>query len=289
MQNIFKLLRVKQYIKNLFIFLPIFFGLQVFNPQSLWKVFITFVSFSLIASSVYIFNDILDKEHDQKHKVKKNRPIASGKISIKKAIFIMLFLLLFGMSLIIFIHNIGVLYLSISYFIVNIIYTLWLKKLPILDVFTIALFYVVRVLIGGLSANIEINFWIIIMTFLLALFLSFAKRRDDVLIMIKENRSVRKSVDGYNLRFMDSVLFITSSITLVSYIMYTVSQSTTELYNSNYIYITSLFVLLGIFRYLQITLVEEQSGAPTEVLYKDTLLQISILGWLLSFGIIMYF
>jgi 4-hydroxybenzoate polyprenyltransferase len=243
----------------------------------------------MIASSIYIFNDIIDKEDDKRHKVKKRRPIASGEIAVKQGVFIMVILILLGLGVSLIFGNISVTaYLSI-YLILNILYTLWLKRLPLIDVFVISLGYVIRVLVGGVVANVEINSWIIIMTFLLALFLGFAKRRDDVLLKIKENRSVRKSVDGYNLRFMDSVLFVSAAITLVSYIMYTVSPHTIALYGSKYIYITAVFVLLGIFRYLQISLALEKSGSPTEVLYKDRILQASILLWIISFGIIMYF
>jgi 4-hydroxybenzoate polyprenyltransferase len=243
----------------------------------------------MIASSIYIFNDIIDREDDKKHEVKKSRPIASGAITVRQGFLIMLILILLGLGVSLIFGNILVTAYLAIYLILNILYTLWLKKLPLIDVFIIALGYVIRILVGGVVASVEINFWIIIMTFLLALFLGFAKRRDDVLLMIKENRSVRKSVDGYNLRFMDSVLFITAAITLVSYIMYTVSPYTIDLYQSKYIYITSVFVLLGIFRYLQITLALEESGSPTEILYKDKILQVSILLWLISFGIIMYF
>jgi 4-hydroxybenzoate polyprenyltransferase len=284
-----KLLRVKQYVKNFFIFLPIFFGLEFLHCKSLLDGVIAFTSFSMIASSIYIFNDIIDKEDDKRHKVKKRRPIASGEIAVKQGVFIMVILILLGLGVSLIFGNISVTaYLSI-YLILNILYTLWLKRLPLIDVFVISLGYVIRVLVGGVVANVEINSWIIIMTFLLALFLGFAKRRDDVLLKIKENRSVRKSVDGYNLRFMDSVLFVSAAITLVSYIMYTVSPHTIALYGSKYIYITAVFVLLGIFRYLQISLALEKSGSPTEVLYKDRILQASILLWIISFGIIMYF
>jgi 4-hydroxybenzoate polyprenyltransferase len=201
----------------------------------------------------------------------------------------MITLVLFGLGISLVYGTVFTTVYFAIYLILNLLYTLWLKKIPIIDVFIVALGYVIRILIGGVVANVEINFWIIIMTFLLALFLAFAKRRDDVLIMMKENRNVRRSIDGYNLRFMDSALFITAAITIVSYIMYTVSPGTVELYNSNCIYITSIFVLLGVLRYLQIALVKEDSGSPTEVLLKDRVLQLSILGWLLSFGIIMYF
>lgn len=288
MKNLLSLLRIKQYVKNLFIFLPAFFGLRFFDIETLLKDTVAFISFSLIASSIYVLNDILDVENDKKHPTKKNRPIASGKISIKKAIIIMIVLLLAGIGIALTLQNITILYFIGAYLAINILYVFWIKHMGIIDIFAIASGYVIRVLIGGAAGDIHINPWIIIMTFLLALFLGFAKRRDDVLIMQNTGKVMRKSINGYNLQFVDSALFITSAITIVAYLMYTISAETIARYNTGDIYVTTLFVLLGILRYLQITIALEKSGSPTEMLYKDRVLQFSILGWIVSFLIILY-
>lgn len=287
-KDILKLLRIKQYVKNLFIFLPTFFDLHFFDLGTLSKVLIAFVSFCFIASSIYVLNDILDVESDRKHPTKKNRPIASGKISIKKAILIMIILLLFGLSIALFLQNLSVLLFIGIYLVINILYVFWIKHIGVIDIFAIASGYVIRVLIGGVAGDIQINQWIIIMTFLLALFLGFAKRRDDVLIMQNTGKVMRKSINGYNLQFVDSALFITSAITIVAYLMYTISPETIARYNTGNVYITTLFVLLGILRYLQITVALEKSGSPTEMLYKDRILQFSIIAWIISFLIIIY-
>ncbi|MGI5898082.1 MAG: decaprenyl-phosphate phosphoribosyltransferase [Candidatus Dojkabacteria bacterium] len=288
MKTLLQLLRVKQYAKNLFIFLPSFFAMQFFNFELQIKNIIAFSSFSLLASTIYILNDILDKDTDRKHKKKKNRPIASGKISVPSAIIISVVILVCSFLLATLLNNNYVYILMGIYLVTNILYIFILKHIGIIDVLTIASGYIIRILIGGAATNVTINKWIIIMTFLLALFLAFAKRRDDVLIMEETGKKIRKSIEGYSLQFVDSALFITSAITLVAYIMYTISAETIQRYDSDYIYITSVFVLLGILRYLQITMVTKDSGSPTEVLYKDKVLQLAILGWLLSFGIIMY-
>lgn len=288
MKDIIQLLRIKQYVKNLFIFLPAFFGLKFLDFDVLLNNFFCFISFCLISSSIYILNDIVDVKGDRKHPKKKNRPIAAGRISKKKAIVILIILLITGTAIALSLNNINILYLILVYLFINILYTFWIKHIGIIDVFTIAIGFVIRIIIGGASGNIEINSWIIIMTFLLALFLGFAKRRDDLLIAQKTGKAIRKSIDGYSLEFVDSILVITSAVILVAYLMYTLSEQTIERYQSKNIYLTSIFVLLGILRYLQITITFGQSGSPTDALYKDEILQLSILGWIILFGIIMY-
>ncbi len=288
LKDFMKLVRIKHYVKNLFIFLPTFFGLKFLDINILEKNLIAFFAFCLVSSSIYILNDIVDIKNDKKHPEKKNRPLASGKVSVKEAQTISFIFFVSGILIALFFNNLDVLYLFLTYTAINILYTFWIKHIGIIDVFTIALGFVIRILIGGASGDIRINSWIIIMTFLLALFLGFAKRRDDLLIAQKTGRSMRKSVDGYNLQFVDSILVITSAVTLVSYLMYTLSEQTIIRYKSDNIFITSIFVLMGILRYLQLSITFEKSGSPTDTLFKDRIIQISILGWIITFAIILY-
>lgn len=283
-----QLLRVKQYIKNVFIFLPSFFAMKFLNYDIQINNIIIFFSFSLLTSAVYIINDILDRNKDRKHPKKKLRPIASGQVSIRQACILICFILFTSLLTASSLNNYQIYLLMGTYFLINILYVFWLKNIGIIDVFSIASGFVIRILIGGVAGEVFINKWILIMTFLLALFLGFAKRRDDFLLMKETGTIIRKSVEEYNLHFINASLFITSSITLIAYLMYTISEETISRYNSNNLYITSVFVFLGILRYLQITMVKKESGSPTEVLYADRLIQLSILGWVLSFGFIMY-
>lgn len=287
-KDFMKLVRIKHYVKNLFIFLPTFFGLKFLDINILEKNVIAFLAFCLVSSSIYILNDIVDIENDKKHPEKRNRPLASGKVSVKEAQTISFILFVSGILIALFFNNLEVFYLFLTYTVINILYTFWIKHIGIIDVFTIAIGFVIRILIGGASGDIKINSWIIIMTFLLALFLGFAKRRDDLLIAQKTGRSMRKSVDGYNLQFVDSILVITSAVTLVSYLMYTLSEQTIIRYESDNIFITSIFVLMGILRYLQLSITFGKSGSPTDTLFKDRIIQISILGWIITFAIILY-
>ncbi|MBV6644178.1 MAG: UbiA prenyltransferase family protein [Cyclobacteriaceae bacterium] len=282
--QVIKLLRPNHYVKNLFVFTPIFFGGEITNVELLMNSLTAFVSFSLIASSIYILNDYKDVESDKKHPEKANRPLASRAVNHRFALVLMVLLVLASFS-IAFSISINSLVIVGFYFVLNIAYSLGLKRIAIVDVTIIALGFIMRLLIGAVASTISLSLWIIIMTFLLALFLGFAKRRDDVLIYLKTGKKMRASIDGYNLEFVSSVLNVLSGVIIVSYILYTTNA---ELPSSEYLYATSFFVILGILRYLQISLVEEKSGSPTSVLLKDNFIRICLLGWVILFYFIIY-
>ena len=176
-----------------------------------------------------------------------------------------------------------------AYLLLNISYSLKLKHQPIIDVFIIAIGFVIRLFVGSIICTIELSMWIVMMTFLLALFLALAKRRDDVLIYIKKEKKTRRSVDGYNLEFLNASMVIMASVTIVSYLMYSVTPEIITKFGSDNIYLTVIFVIFGIIRYLQITMVTQNSGSPTEVLIKDKWIQSSIIGWIIGYYLIIYF
>ncbi len=288
--SINKLLRTHHWIKNLFIFLPLFFAQGFGNIQDVINLVLAFFSFSFVASSIYILNDLKDVEKDKAHPTKKNRPIASGKISPKTAKYFFILTLtlsvIFGLAS----HNHNVLLLVIAiYFIQNIAYTYYLKNIAIIDVIVISVGFVLRLFAGAVVTGVSLSFWIILMTFLLSLFLGFAKRRDDVLIHSKEGTKSRANIGRYNEKFIDSVLTLTATITIVCYIMYCISPEVQLRMGTDKLYITSIFVIVGIIRYLQSTLVDENSGSPTKMLLKDRFLQLVILGWITTFAFLIYF
>ncbi len=282
-----KLLRPHQYVKNLFIFVPLFFALQITNTTFLFNAFIAFIAFSMSASAVYILNDYLDIEDDRQHPKKKLRPLASGAVNKGTALVIMIFLWI-ASCLLMESQSLSALGILISYITLNIAYSFKLKHVAILDVVIISIGFVLRLFIGSAVTGIPLSQWIVIMTFLLALFLALAKRRDDVLIFQETGQKMRKVIDGYNLPFLDSAMMIMGSVVIVAYILYTTSTLTTQRLHSEYLYITSLFVILGIMRYLQVTFVEEDSGSPTKILLKDKFMHLTILFWSLSFAWILY-
>jgi 4-hydroxybenzoate polyprenyltransferase len=281
--DIVKLFRVHQYIKNLFIFAPLFFSFS-FTLDGFISVFIAFFLFSLIASSVYVLNDLLDIEEDKKHPTKQLRPLASGKVSKPTAKILIIGLSAFTFF-VAFLFNSSLFLVLLIYFILNIAYSFGLKHITIIDIFIIATGFVLRLFAGESVCDAPLSMWIIIITFLLALFLALAKRRDDVLLANK-GQETRKNIDGYNLEFVNATMVLMSAVVTVSYILYTVSASIMERLGTDNLYLTTFFVLLGIIRYMQITFVEEASGSPTKIVLKDRFLQVSLLAWIVSFIVI---
>lgn len=291
MFQVFLLLRPYQWVKNTFIFLPLFFGGLVYDFDLLLKSIIAFFAYSFAASSIYCFNDIWDVESDKQHPKKKNRPIAKGTISKGMAYVIMFISLIISIVITLVGFDkqaIEVLSIILFYWLLNIAYCIILKHIALIDVFTIAIGFVLRIILGGVATGIILSHWIIIMTFLLALFLAFAKRRDDVVMYENTGVKVRKNVNRYNIDFMNQAITIVATITVIAYIMYTVSPDVVARIKSPYLYMTSIFVLLGIMRYLQLTIVDIKSGSPTKVLMKDHFVQSCIIGWILTFIIILY-
>jgi len=287
LKNICVLIRPHQYIKNLFIFLPLFFGGQLTNIEQLLNTCIVFVAFSFCASSIYILNDILDIEYDRTHVTKRKRPLASGLISILLASKVMSFLFLTGIIIVTILNFQSAIIVGI-YIVLNIGYSFYLKHISILDVTIIALGFVLRLLVGSYTTHIPLSIWIIIMTFLLALFIALAKRRDDVLLFNETGNKMRKVVEGYNLLYLDSAMIIMASVVIVSYLLYCTSTEIIKKHNGEYIYFTAIFVILGIMRFLQNTFVEKNSGSPTIFVLKDLFMQVTIIAWIITYGIIIY-
>ena len=292
MKDLFLLLRPQQKIKNGFVFLPLFFSGQFLNYNYIFSTIVAFFAFSFMASSIYCFNDIWDVEADRKHAKKRFRPIASGRVSKNIGYCLMGIMVLLSLSLPYFYFNRVLFYKVASvllvYFMMNIAYCIKLKNFVLIDVFIIAIGFVLRVLLGGLVTGIWISHWIILMTFLLALFLAFAKRRDDVVAFEETGVVLRKNVSRYNLAFINQVITILATIIMVCYIMYTVSEEVVSRMGTPYLYVTSVFVLAGLIRYLQLTIVDVKSGSPTRVLMHDLFIQLCVVGWILSFFVIIY-
>ena len=288
--SIIRLIRPSQWSKNVFVFLPMFFSGQMLNASVWLAGFVAFISFSLAASAVYCLNDVKDVNADRLHPKKRQRPIASGAVAVPVAVDIMV-LLAAGSQVIPRLclkDYAGTMMIVAAYLILNVAYCLKLKQIAIVDVFIIAVGFVWRILAGGAATNIMVSPWLICMTFLLALFLAFAKRRDDVAIMEKQGIIVRKNIVSYNSVFLNQTLGIIAAVTMMCYIMYTVSPEVMQRLGCEYVYITAVFVLGGILRYLQLTLVESRSGSPTKILLRDRFVQATVCGWVLTFLIIIY-
>ncbi|MBN1494615.1 decaprenyl-phosphate phosphoribosyltransferase [Candidatus Peregrinibacteria bacterium] len=287
MKNYLALLRPTQWIKNLFILLPLFFGLKITDLNLLSTALLAVFFFSFVTSAVYIFNDYYDLEEDKKHPIKRNRPFAAGKVSIKKAFILMAVLFVIGCAGS-WVMAPSMFYLVLSYCFFNVLYTLKFKHIVLIDIVIVGIGFVIRLLIGAVVTGLALSQWIVTMIFLLALFISIAKRRDDMLIYLNEGKMTRKVMDGYNMEFLNASMVLAASAVVVFYIIYTVSPDVIGKVHTDKLYFTSVFVVLGVLRYLQIAFVENNSGSPTEILLKDKFILFTILGWAVTFVALTY-
>jgi 4-hydroxybenzoate polyprenyltransferase len=284
-----KLIRPKDWAKNLFLFLPVFFGGKLLDIPRLPHLLAGFFAFCFVASTVYIVNDYRDREDDRKHPKKSKRPLASGAVKPATAVVIAIFLLLAGFTLA-YIADTRFRFLLIlgTYFALNMGYSLGLKNIPILDILIVAMGFSFRAKAGGVITNIDVSVWLNLMVFLLALLMAIAKRRDDIILKMETGLDMRKAIKGYNVDFLNIMLAMVSGISIMVYIMYCVSPVTTSNLKTYHLYYTCIFVVAGLMRYLQITLVKNEAGSPTEILYKDRFIQVTILLWVAAFSALLY-
>ena len=291
MMHYIHLLRPLQWLKHSFVFAPIFFSSNLLKWDLFWPTLIVFMAFCLISSAIYCFNDLRDVEADRQHPKKRKRPIASGAVSVRSGYTMMIICTIGAFALLPFSRSVNLPYLYlilVTYWLMNIAYCLWLKQLAILDVTIIAIGFVMRVLIGGLTTDIWISHWLVLMTFLVTLFLAFTKRNDDYRLYEQTGQKPRVSITGYNKTFINEATAIIASVTLVCYIMYTMSEEVITRMGTRYVYLTSGWVLAGMLRYLQNMIVFGLSGSPTKSLVKDHFIQFCVFGWIASFFVIIY-
>ena len=284
---IIKLLRPAQWSKNAFVFLPLFFDKKFTDTRLLALTCLCFVIFSLAASAVYCLNDILDRKADAQHPVKCKRPIASGAVSVGAGWTAMVVCAVLAIGLTLWFMP-QLIWILLVYMVLNVAYSLWLKHYELIDMLIVAFFYVLRVLAGAQAGNIEPSQWIVMMTFLLALFLVLGKRRDDVMLQSESGAVVRRGAANYNLQFVNMALTLVATVTIVAYMIYTMSDEVASRFGSRYVYGTAIFVLAGLLRYLQLTVVGNRTGSPTRVLFHDHFIQLCVLGWILTFVLIIY-
>ncbi len=282
-----RLIRPHHYIKNLFIFLPLFFASSITDISLLFTAIVAFLAFSLTASAIYVLNDYRDIEEDRQHPKKKNRPLAAGIITKPQALVTMGALFVAGTALMASVSYTA-LAILLLYVAINIAYSFYLKHVAILDVTIIAIGFVLRIFVGSIVTDVPLSMWIVIMTFLLALFMALAKRRDDILIYLDTGKKMRRVVDGYNLQFLDTAMAVMASVVIVAYTIYTTSTEVIVRVESEYLYLTTLFVIVGIMRYLQVVFVGKDSVSPTRIVLKDRFMQLTLLGWVATFAWILY-
>ena len=276
------LVRPKQWIKNLFVFSALIFAKLVFEPVYLRTVFLAFLSFCMISSCVYILNDIVDMEKDRLHPKKKTRPIASGLISKTEA-WIFLAVLLPVSVAAGFLLQVYFGLILVVYFVNNVLYSVAVKHMVILDVMSIALGFLLRVIGGGVVIEVYISQWILLCTLLLSLFLGFSKRRNELVVLENGADSHRKILKEYSLEFIDNMLSIVTASTVMAYSLYTFSSK-----NNYFMMLTIPFVLYGIFRYQYIIYMKKEGGSPEETVLSDIPLIVCIFLWVVISVIVLY-
>lgn len=280
-------MRPKQWTKNVFIFAALVFDRKLLNVDAFLATLTAFLLFCLLASSVYIINDIFDRESDRNHPVKKNRPIASGKLSIPLALTVAIILLLINLTGAFFL-SMNFFLISAGYFLLNMLYTKWLKHIPVVDVLVIAACFVLRVAAGVSVIEVQMfSPWLYVVTTLLALYLGFGKRRAELSVLVNDNpQSHRKVLSGYSIELIDQYITVVSASTIIAYSLYTFSAANLP---DNYVMMFTIpFVLYGVFRYLHLIQMRNQGGEPEEILLKDRPIQLTVLLWVVSVMIIFY-
>lgn len=285
---LFFALRPKQWIKNFFIFLPLVFGQKLFVHPNNLKAVVAFLLFSITSSVVYLINDIVDVEKDKLHPTKRLRPIASGKLMVREAWIAAIILGTMGIACS-FLLDIYFGMVVVAYIAFNFLYSKMLKDAVIIDVFCIGVFFLLRIIAGSIVAKVQMSHWIIFMTVLLALFLGFNKRRQELIMLGKSAAHHRLALNQYNTYFIDQMILVITSSLVVCYALYTVDSETVKKFESTHLIYSIPFVYYGIFRYLYLIHKLKKEGDPTRILLSDKKMQLNLVIWLLVCVAVVYF
>lgn len=280
-------MRPKQWVKNVFIFAGLVFARHLFDLHLLARVMVGFILFSLAASSIYIFNDIIDMKKDRQHPDKCKRPIAAGNLKVNQAYTTSLIL---GTATLLCAYRLSLGFFAIlaCYIIMNIAYTTKIKNVVILDVMCIAFGFVLRVLAGTSLAGVRPSDWLIICTITLSLFLGFSKRRHEIALIGSNAENHRKVLTDYSITFLDQMIAIATACTVMSYALYTIANETVIRFGTRNLILTLPFVMYGIYRYLYLIHKKKIGGNPTTAILTDLPLLLNGLLWLGSVIFIIY-
>jgi 4-hydroxybenzoate polyprenyltransferase len=280
-------LRPAQWAKNLFVFAALVFGRQLSERTAVVHALLAVVAFCFASSTVYLFNDLRDREEDRRHPLKRLRPIAAGTLSVPAAIMAaavlgsLAFVIAFGLGL-------PFLLILAGYLLLNVLYTVWLKHMVILDVMSISLGFVLRVLAGAQATHVEVSRWLFLCTIFLALFLAFSKRRHEITLLAGAASEQRKVLDHYSPAFLDQMINVVTASSVVAYALYCVSPETVQKYHTQDLVYTIPLVLYGIFRYLYLMYQSPGARNPTEAILKDPPFLINMVLWGLAVLWIVY-
>lgn len=280
-------MRISHWVKNLFLFAALIFSGHLLQPDYLLTTLLGFFLFSLASSAIYLINDIADIEKDKVHPVKSKRPIASGALSVKAAAIAAALLLIFSLATSFQVETrFGV--VTVAYVMINLAYSVYLKKVVIVDVMAVAAGFVLRVVAGAVLINVPASEWLILCTLLLSLFLGFSKRRHELMVLERSAVQHRSVLLHYSPSFLDQMTAIVTASTVMSYALYTISEETVRKFDTHNLIYTIPFVLYGIFRYLYLVHKKEEGGNPTKILLTDIPMIVNVLAWILACVLIIY-
>jgi 4-hydroxybenzoate polyprenyltransferase len=287
MRNLFITLRPQQWVKNFVLFAGLIFSQNLDKPELILKSVAGFALFCLLSSSVYIFNDIMDIESDRRHPLKSSRPIASGRINLSTATLLFVVFALIALVLSFLLNPMFAL-AALSYFVLNLLYSVYLKNLVIIDVMCIAAGFVIRAVAGAVVIGVEISTWLVVCTILLALFLGFGKRRHELLLLENQATDHRKILSEYSPYFLDQMISVVTASTVIAYAFYTLSLEVETKLGTKHMDLTIPFVLYGVFRYLYLIHQKEGGGSPTRMLLTDKPILANVILWLLAVVLMVY-
>ncbi|MCK5125330.1 MAG: decaprenyl-phosphate phosphoribosyltransferase [candidate division Zixibacteria bacterium] len=286
-RDIIQLLRPHQWVKNGIVLAGLIFSGSAIHMGKDLNALIATAIFCLLSSTIYIINDIADAEADRKHPAKSNRPIASGRITVMPAIIIAIILGAGSLTWAYFTHW-GFFITAISYVILNILYSFVLKHVVLIDVMSIAAGFVLRALGGALVIDVDFSGWLLITSFLLAMFLALGKRRHEMVVLENGGKEHRKILEKYSTYFLDQLISVVTPAVLVCYLIYVISPDVKERLGTDYLYITVPFVIYGIFRYYYLIHQKNKGGSPTRILLTDLPIMITVFLWLSSSILLLY-
>jgi 4-hydroxybenzoate polyprenyltransferase len=287
LRDVWKLMRPTQWSKNTVIFAALIFSKHLFNPGDVATVSAAFLCFCVMASGAYVMNDLRDSERDRQHPLKSLRPLPSGRVRRSTATMLAGGLMAAGIGGAACL-GLGFAGLACFYLALQFAYTFWLKEAVILDVMAIATGFVIRAVAGGVVIAVPISQWLIICTFLLALFLGFSKRRHELILLEARATDHRASLREYSPYFLDQMIAVVTASTVVAYAIYTASPEVREKLGTENLYLTIPFVLFGIFRYLYLVHQREEGGNPTQLLLTDRPLLLDVLLWIATAALLLY-
>ena len=275
--NYLKLVRVPQWVKNFFVFVPLLFSQHLFDVDYFSTTLFAFVVFCLASSLIYVINDIIDIEADKAHPTKRNRPLPSGLIS-KRSALIVTIVLTAVIVILLPQFNKEFLYFVTAFVLLNVLYSFWFKHIVILDVFSIAAGFSIRVLAGAVVISVPISSWLILTTMFISLFLGVMKRHSELILVAEnENAPSRKVLSQYSLNFADQMATVAAAGVIICYALYTVSERTVSAFGTENLIYTTPFVVYGIFRFMYLEYISNKGDNTTKIVFSDLQLILTVL------------